>query len=112
MGFFDSLIGSIKKTNYPFDKDKAYYYMRQGVIAGGGFQLSLSPENIVKCYSYVKPTPQNECGMRDRGADLYFVGLKEGEVMVTLTYKYPTCEPEQDILTLRVDKDLTVRKIN
>ena len=49
--------------------------------------------------------------MRDRGADLYFVGLKEGEVEVTFTYKYPTCEPEQYTLKLKVAEDLTVTKI-
>ena len=112
MGIMASLFGCNKKTEYPFDKEKAYHYSRQGVISGGGFNLTFSPEGIVECYSYVKPVIENECGMRDRGADLYFVGIKEGEVKVTLTYKYPTCEPEHDTFTLSVNKDLIVRKSN
>lgn len=111
MGIFNSFYGCNKKTEYPFDKDKAYHYSRQGVIAGGSFRLVYNPENIVECYSYVKPVPEMECGMRDRGADLYFVGLQEGEVEVTFIYKYPTCEPEQYTLTLKVAEDLTVTKI-
>lgn len=111
LGNFASLFGCNKKTEYPFDKDKAYYYAREGVIAGGGVCLTYNPEGIVECYSYVKPVPEYECGMRDRGADLYFVGLKEGEVEVTFIYRYPTCEPEQYTLKLKVAKDLTVTKI-
>lgn len=112
MGIFASLFGCNKKVEYPFDKDKAYYYCRQGVIAGGSFYMSFNPEEIVECYSYVKPVPEYECGMRDKGADLYFVGLKEGEVEVTFVYKYPTCEPEEYTFTLKVDEDLTVTRID
>lgn len=112
IGIFASLFGCSKKTEYPFDKEKAYYYSREGVIAGGNFHLSYNPENIVECYSYVKPIPENEGGMRDKGADLYFVGLNKGEVEVTFTYEYPTCEPEQYTLTLKVAEDLTVTKID
>ena len=112
MGIMASLFGCNKKTEYPFDKEKAYYYSRQGVIAGGRVSLTFNPEKIVECYSYVKPVIENECGMRDRGADLYFVGIKEGKVKVTLTYKYPTCEPEHDTFTLSENKDLIVRKSN
>ena len=50
--------------------------------------------------------------MRDKGADIYFVGLKEGKVAVTAVYKYPTCEPEEFIFTLNVADDLTVTRIN
>lgn len=111
MGLFTSLFGCNNKIEYPFDKEKAFYYSRQGVIAGGSFNLTFNPEKIVECYSYVKPVPENECGMKDRGADLYFVGLREGEVEVTLTYKYPTCQPEQEIIILKVAEDLTVTRI-
>ena len=102
----------IKKNEYPFNKEKAYCYNRQGVIAGGGFYLYLNPTDIVEYYSYVKPAPEFECGMRDKGADIYFVGLKEGKVAVTAVYKYPTCEPEEFIFTLNVADDLTVTRIN
>jgi len=111
MSIFSSLFGCNKKTEYPFDKEKAYHYPRQGVIAGGSFRLTFEPEKIVECYSYVKPVPEDECGMKDRGADLYFVGLKEGKVKATLIYKYPTCEPEYDTLNLEVTKDLKVTRI-
>ena len=110
MGIFASLFGCTQKTEYPFDKEKAYHYFRQGVISGGSVHLTYNPENIVECYSYVKPVPENECGMKDKGADLYFVGLQEGEVEVTFIYKYPTCEPEEYILTLKVSEDFSVTK--
>lgn len=110
MGLFASMFGCNKKPQYPFDTEKAYHYVRQGVIAGGGFNMSFSPEGVVEYYSYVKPTPENECGMRDRGADIYFVGLKEGVVDVTAVYKYPTCEDEVYTFTLTVDEDLVVTK--
>ncbi|MBQ7810894.1 MAG: hypothetical protein IJ346_08070 [Clostridia bacterium] len=112
MGLFASLFGCSKKPEYPFDKEKAYCYTRQGVIAGGGFSLNFNPEGVVEYYSYVKPTPEDEAGMRDRGADVYFVGLKEGRVYVTAVYEYPTCPPEEYTFTLNVAKDLTVTKID
>lgn len=112
MGLFASLFGCNKKPEYPFDTEKAYHYLRQGVIAGGGFKLEFAPEGVVEYYSYVKPVPEYECGMRDKGADIYFVGLKEGSVEVTAVYKYPTCEDEKYTFTLNVDKDLCVTKIN
>ena len=112
MGIFASLFGCSKKTEYTFDKEKAYHYSRQGVIAGGSVHLTYNPENIVECYSYVKPVPENECGMKDKGADLYFVGLNKGEVEVTFTYEYPTCEPDEYSIKLRVDEDLAVTRID
>lgn len=112
LSIFASLFGCSKKPEYPFDKEKAYYFLRQGVIAGGGFYLTFSSEGVVEYYSYVRPVPENEGGMRDKGADIYFVGLKEGRVEVTATYEYPTCEPEEYTFTLNVDKDLCVTGIN
>lgn len=111
LGIFSGLFGCSKKPEYPFDKEKAYYFLRQGVIAGGAVHYDFSPEGIVEYYSYVRAVPGNEAGMRDKGADIYFVGLKEGRVEVTLTYEYPTCEPEIDSFTLNVDKDLCVTRI-
>lgn len=110
LGMLLGLFGCSKSIDYPFDTEKAYYYSRQGVIAGGGFRLEFSPEGIVEYHSYAKPARDNECGMRDRGADIYFVGLKEGRVEVTLIYEYPTCEDEVETLVLKVDKDLHVTK--
>ena len=112
IGLFASLFGCTKKTEYPFDKEKAYYYFRGGVMSGGNVHLSFNPENIVEYYSYVKLVPENECGMRDKGADLYFVGLKKGEVKVTFTYEYPTCKPDEYSIKLKVDEDLAVTKID
>lgn len=111
LSIFTNLFGCNKKPEYPFDKEKAYHYPRQGVIAGGSFQLKFNPEGIVEYYSYVKQAPENECGMKDKGADIYFVGLKKGKVEVTAVYKYPTCEPEEYTFTLNVDKVLCVTKI-
>ena len=94
MGLFSSFFGcNNSNPEYPFDKEKAFHYSRHGVIAGGRSELSYNPENIVECYSYVKPVPEYECGMKDNGADLYFVGLREGKTEVTFRYYYPTCQP-------------------
>lgn len=112
MSLFASLFGCSKKPQYSFDKEKAYCYSREGVIAGGGFSLEFNPEGVVEYYSYVKPVPEYEAGMRDKGADIYFVGLKEGRVEVTATFKYPTCEDEVYIFTLNVDENLCVTKID
>ncbi len=112
LGFLASLFGCGKKPEYPFDTEKAYHYSRGGVIAGGAFCLTFAPEGIVEYYSYVKPIPEYEAGMRDKGADIYFAGLKEGRVEVTATYKYPTCEDEVYTFTLNVDKDLCVTRID
>lgn len=105
-----SLFGGGKAHDKPFDKDKSYHYSRQGVIAGGSFCLRFNPEGVVQYYSYTKPVPKYECGMRDKGADIYFVGLKEGKTEVTAVYKYPTCEDEEYTFTLNVDKNLYVTK--
>lgn len=107
---FAGLFGCSKKSEYPFDTEKALCYSREGVIAGGGFELKFNPEGIVEYYSYIKPVPPDEGGMKDRGADIYFVGLKEGRVEVTATYKYPTCPDEEYTFTLEVDKDLKVTR--
>ncbi len=112
LSIFASLFGCSKKPDYPFDKEKAYCYARQGVIAGGGFYLKINPDDVVEYYSYVRPVPENECGMRDKGADIYFVGLKEGRVEVTAVFEYPTCEDEVYTFTLNVDKDLCVTRID
>ena len=111
-GFLLSLFGCNKEPEYPFDKEKAYYYSRSGVIAGGDFSMKFSPEGVVEYYSYTRPVSEYECGMRDRGADIYFVGLKEGRVEVTAVYKYPTCDPEEHTFTLNVDENLRVTKID
>ena len=112
MSLFASLFGCSKNPEYPFDKEKAYYYSRQGVIAGGGFHLTCNPEDVVEYYSYVKPVPEYEAGMRDRGADIYFVGLRVGVVEVTEIFKYPTCPDEVSTFTLVIDKDLKVTRID
>lgn len=112
MSLLTSLFGCSKKPEYPFDKEKAYCHSRQGVIAGGGFSLKFNPEGIVEYYSYVKPIPKDECGMKDKGADIYFVGLKEGRVEVTAIFKYPTCEDEEYTFILNVDENLCVTKVD
>ena len=114
ISLFGGLFGCNKKPDspaeYPFDKEKAYLYSRQGVMTGGNFRLSFNPKGIVDHYSYKKPSPPDECGMRDKGADIYFVGLKEGKTEVTAVFEYPTCEPHEHTFTLFVDKDLNVSK--
>jgi len=67
--------------------------------------------SIVDYDSYVHKVPENEVGMTDKGADIYFVGLKESGVEVTATFEYPSCEDEEYTFILNVDKDFCVTKI-
>lgn len=106
------LFGCNKTSDYPFDVDKAYCYTRAGVIAGGNFYMEFDKENIVDYHSYTTPVPKYECGMKDKGAQIYFVGLKEGTVTVTAVFEYPTCEPEEYSFTLKVSDDLSVSLID
>ncbi len=109
---FSSLSGLGKKQKYPFDKEKAYFYSRQGVIAGGAFRLRFNPEGVVRYYSYAHEVPEYECGMKDKGADVYFEGLKAGRVEVTAIYDFPTCESEEDTFILNVAEDLSVTRMD
>lgn len=108
-----SMLFGCKNNNepeYPFDTEKAYYMSRGGVMAGGRYSIETFPEGIVEVYSYAKPVPEHEDGMRDKGADIFFVGLKPGKVTVTATEYYPTCEPDSFSFVLSVDEDLCVHK--
>ncbi len=97
--------------SYPFDTGKAYLYRRAGIMAGGSVCYTFSEDGIVTVYEYPQYPPEDECGMRDRGADVYFVGLKSGAVTVTITEHFPTCEDETCSFTLVVDEDLRVSMI-
>lgn len=112
LGLLSFLFGckTEKEPEYPFDTEKAYYMRRGGVMAGGRYKIETSPEGIVEVYSYSIPVPEYEGGMKDKGADIYFVGLKPGEVTVTATEYFPTWEPESNSFVLIVDEDLVVTK--
>lgn len=96
------------KPTYPFDIDKAYRMTRPGVMAGGSISYDFSEKGIVTFYEYPDYPPEDECGMRDRGAEVYFVGLKPGTVTVTMTEHFPTCEDEATSFILVVDDALRV----
>lgn len=100
-----------EEKSYPFDVEKAYHLRRGGIMAGGRVSYSYSEDGVVKHLSYEIRPPENECGMRDKGADVYFIGLKEGSTVVTMTWHYPTCEDETEQFTLKVDANFTVTKI-
>ncbi len=95
--------------NVRFDEEKAYKYRRTGLIAGADCYITLSNEDIVTYYSYADYPKGNEAGMSDLGADIYFVGLKSGEVEAEIKINYPTlAEPYVTKLTLNVDENLVV----
>ena len=96
--------------DYPFDVTKAYCYHRSGVIAGGDCEVTVEPEDVVIMYTYTKPVSEDECGMSDKGADIYFVGLKEGKAEVTVTFHFPTTESYSTTFSLNVDENLNVTK--
>lgn len=96
--------------SYPFDIDKAYHTTRTGIIAGGRISYAFSENGVVTYYEYPEYPPVNECGMRDRGADIYFVGLKTGTVTVTMTERSPVGDDESRSFELVVDNDLRVSK--
>lgn len=100
-----------EKKVYPFDVEKAYYYRRSGLMAGANCSIEIKPEGVIEHYSYPIPVPEMECGMRDRGADVYFVGIKPGVVQVDIVTHYPTCPEEEKSLTLQVAEDGTVTKV-
>lgn len=97
-----------KKPDYPFDTEKAYYQRRGGIMAGGSYKIETEPEGVVEVYSYSVPVPEHEDGMKDKGADIFFVGIKPGKVTVTETKLFPTCPPESFSFVLVVDENLKV----
>ena len=97
-----------KKQEYPFDIEKAFHQHRGGVMAGGSYLIKTAPEGIVEVYSYPIPVPKYEGGLKDKGADIFYVGISPGEVTVTATEKFPTCEPESFSFVLLVDENLCV----
>lgn len=112
LGILSMLFGckADKKPDYPFDTEKAYYQRRGGVMAGGSYKIETEPEGVVEVYSYPIPVPEHEDGMKDKGADIFFVGIKPGEVTVTETEIFPTCPPESFSFVLLVDEELRVVK--
>lgn len=112
LGFLSLILGcgKEKKTEYPFDTEKAYCMKRGGVIAGGEYIIETDPEDIVEVYSYPVPVPKKEGGMRDKGAKVFFVGIYPGEVTVTVSEHYPGGKPEESSFVLFVDENLRVFK--
>lgn len=112
LGILSMLFGckKDKKPDFPFDKEKAFYQHRDGVMAGGRYVIETKPEGFVEVYSYPIPVPEDEAGMKDKGAEIYYVGIMPGEVTVTATEYYPTCPPESFSFVLVVDENLRVFK--
>lgn len=112
LGILSSLFGckKDKEPDYPFDTEKAYYMSRGGIMAGGRYEIKTEPEGIVEVYSYVNPVLEGEDGMRDKGASIFFVGIKPGETTVTASEHYPTCPPDEYSFVLSVSEDLVVTK--
>ncbi|MBE6900702.1 MAG: hypothetical protein E7479_08615 [Ruminococcaceae bacterium] len=102
--------GKTKKPDYPFDAEKAYHQSRSGLMAGADYVIKTEPEGIVEVYSYSKPVDDDGDGMRDRGADIFYVGTSPGETKVTVTKRYPTCLPEEFSFLLCVGEDLSVKR--
>ena len=112
LGILSMLFGckTDKKPDYPFDTEKVYYQRRGGVMAGGRYEIETEPEGVVEVYSYPIPVPEHEDGMKDKGADIFFVGITPGEVTVTETEILPTCPPESFSFVLVVDENLSVSR--
>ena len=91
-----------------FDPEKAYHMRRGGIISGGSYEIKTEPEGKIKIYSYIIPAPEYEDGMKDSGADIYFVGIEPGNVTVTVKEYYPTGEPEEYSFSLLIAEDLSV----
>ena len=110
LGLLSMLFGckTEKAPEYPFDTEKAYCISRGGIIAGGSYEIKTEPEGKVKIYSYIIPAPEGEDGMKDSGANIYFVGIEPGEVTVTVNEYYPSAEPEKYSFTLVIAEDLSV----
>ena len=113
LGLLSMLFGckTEKAPEYPFDTEKAYCISRGGIIAGGSYEIKTDPEGIVEVYSYPKKPSKNEGGMKDKGAEIYFVGIKPGKTAVTVTKTYPTTKKEEFSFVLSVSEDLHVSKM-
>ena len=111
LGLLSMLFGCKKEPIFPFDVEKSYHMSRGGIIAGGNYEIKTEPEDIVEVYSYPEKSPKNEGGMKDNGADIYFVGLKPGKTVVTVTKSYPTAKPQESTFILSVSENLYVSKI-
>lgn len=108
--FVLSVSEDLRVSRMEFDTEKAYHMRRSGIVSGGGYEIKTEPEGMVEIYSYIIPVPEEEDGMNDSGADIYFVGIEPGEVTVTVKEYYPTCEPEEYSFLLVVQEDLSVLK--
>lgn len=108
IGIVGTLAGCSSSSSFDFDEAKAYHYSRAGIMAGGSCDITFDQEGIVTYYSYTKKPAKGSLGMNDLGADVYFVGLKEGTVEVTVTMNYPTTSPQVSSFTLAVDSSLKV----
>ena len=111
LSFLSMLFGCEKEPKYPFDTEKAYYMSRGGIIAGGSYEIKTEPEGIVEVYSYPEKPPKNEGGMKDKGAEIYFVGIEPGKTVVTVSKSYPTIKQEEFSFVLSVSEDLYVSKM-
>lgn len=113
LGLLSMLFGckTEKAPEYPFDTEKAYCMSRGGIIAGGSYEIKTDPEGIVEVYSYPKEPSKNEGGMKDKGAEIYFVGIKPGKTAVTVTKTYPTTKKEEFSFVLSVSEDMHVSKM-
>lgn len=99
---------NVSVPTYPFDIHKAYRTIRTGIIAGGSIRYSFDDDGVVTYYEYPRYPPENECGMRDRGAEVFFVGLKPGTVTVTVTEQSPVGDKDEYTFRLTVDEELRV----
>ena len=100
--------GCDKEPEYPFDAEKAYHMSRGGIIAGGSYKIKTDPEGIVEIFSYPEKPPKSEGGMKDKGAEIYFSGIRPGKTVVTVTKSYPTAKQEEFSFVLLVSEDLSV----
>ena len=105
-----SFLGCKKAPTYPFDIEKAYHTTRPGIIAGGRIFYTFSEEGAMTYYEYPEYPPKYEGGMRDRGAQVYFVGLRPGTVTVTMNEISPVGDRDSDSFDLIVDDDLRVTR--
>lgn len=77
-------------------------------MSGSRCKIEIAPDDILTAYEYTKPANEFEDGMSDNGADIYFVGCKEGIATVTVTIFYPTFEPDIISFDLYVNEDMFV----
>ncbi len=103
----------VSTVREPFNRKKAFLFRRDRVIAGGSCEVKISDNSVLEFYEETDYPDNGEVGVADHGADLYFVGCRQGESDVCVTtYLFNGEEESSNSFRLRVDENLVVSRVD